>query len=169
MQRKYTINGEEFCIDDIRITDETISFILDGKNYIFDVITGNNGYFTLKHDNDATAYHGYAANADNHGTQHIFMDGLDAFISHISGRKDANNQNTQGALTAPMPGKVIEVMVKENEAVEKGAPLLIMEAMKLQHSITAPRDAIIKTIHCTTDAQIQEDSVLITLQDEDDV
>ena len=169
MQRKHTINGEEFCIDDIRITDEAISFTLDKKIYVFEVIMGSNGYFTLRHKNDATAYHGYAANTDNHGTRHIFMDGLGAFIAHISGRKDANNQNIQGALTAPMPGKVIEVMVKENDAVEKGAPLLIMEAMKLQHSITAPRDAIIKTIHCTTDAQIQEGSVLITLQDEDDV
>jgi biotin carboxyl carrier protein len=43
-------------------------------------------------------------------------------------------------LTAPMPGRVVKVLVAEGEKVVKGAPLLLLEAMKMEHEIRSPRD-----------------------------
>lgn len=167
MQRKFIINGEELFLENIRITDEKISFTLDGTAYCFDLLKNEQGYFTLKHDHEPTAYHGYAANAGGHGIRHIFMDGLGAFIGQISGRKDASNQNHHGAVIAPMPGRIIEVMVKEGDKVNAGDALLIMEAMKLQHTLTAPRDGTIGSIICEKDMQVQDGMELIVMQEEE--
>jgi len=43
-----------------------------------------------------------------------------------------------GRLTAPMPGKIVAILVEQGERVERGAPLVILEAMKMEHTITAP-------------------------------
>ena len=42
-----------------------------------------------------------------------------------------------------MPGKIVHVFVKSGDKVDKGAPLLVLEAMKMEHTITAPRDGVI--------------------------
>jgi len=46
---------------------------------------------------------------------------------------------TEEDLRAPMPGKVLKLLAEEGAAVEKGAPLLVLEAMKMEHEIRAPR------------------------------
>ena len=48
-----------------------------------------------------------------------------------------------GRLTAPMPGKLIALLARAGEAVKKGQPLAVMEAMKMEHTITAPRDGTV--------------------------
>ena len=45
---------------------------------------------------------------------------------------------SSGRLTAPMPGKIVAVMVSAGQRVERGAPLVVLEAMKMEHTITAP-------------------------------
>jgi 3-methylcrotonyl-CoA carboxylase alpha subunit len=47
------------------------------------------------------------------------------------------------AVTTPMPGKIVKVVAKAGQAVKKGQPIMIMEAMKMEHVIRAPRDAIV--------------------------
>jgi biotin carboxyl carrier protein len=49
-------------------------------------------------------------------------------------------------LDAPMPGKVVRVFVAKGDAVTKGTPLLVLEAMKMEHEIRAPRDGKVKRI-----------------------
>jgi biotin carboxyl carrier protein len=49
-------------------------------------------------------------------------------------------------LRAPMPGKVLKVTAAEGAAVEKGAPLLVLEAMKMEHEIRAPRAGVVKKL-----------------------
>jgi pyruvate carboxylase subunit B len=45
-----------------------------------------------------------------------------------------------------MPGKVLKVLVAEGDAVEKGRPLLVLEAMKMEHEIRAPKDGTVKKL-----------------------
>jgi len=48
-------------------------------------------------------------------------------------------EDVEGGLRAPMPGKVVTLMAEPGAIVEKGTPLLVLEAMKMEHTITAPR------------------------------
>ena len=53
----------------------------------------------------------------------------------------------EGVVTAPMPGKVLRVLVREGEQVKTGQGLIILEAMKMENEIPAPKDGVIKKIH----------------------
>ena len=54
--------------------------------------------------------------------------------------------DTGSGLSAPMPGKVLEVLVSEGQSVTKGDALLVLEAMKMEHRILSPQDGIVKSI-----------------------
>ena len=54
---------------------------------------------------------------------------------------------SEGLVSAPMPGKVLRVLVKEGESVKTGQGLLVLEAMKMENEIPAPRDGVVKKIH----------------------
>ena len=70
------------------------------------------------------------------------------------------------SLTAPMPGKVVAVMVEAGDAVKKGAPLLILEAMKMEHTITSPRDGKVAEVHFEAGALVSEGAQLLALEPE---
>jgi len=61
-----------------------------------------------------------------------------------------------GRLTAPMPGKIVAILVKKDDNVAKGAPLLIMEAMKMEHTIAAPRDGVVEELLYAAGDQVEE-------------
>ncbi|MBI2313491.1 MAG: acetyl/propionyl/methylcrotonyl-CoA carboxylase subunit alpha [Betaproteobacteria bacterium] len=69
-----------------------------------------------------------------------------------------------GSLAAPMPGTVIEVMVKEKDAVEKGAPLMILEAMKMEHTIVAPLAGRIAGLYFRKGDQVSEGVELLKIE-----
>jgi 3-methylcrotonyl-CoA carboxylase alpha subunit len=69
-----------------------------------------------------------------------------------------------GKLTAPMPGKVIAVLVAAGAAVKRGTPLMILEAMKMEHTIHAPQDGVVSEIHFPVGAQVEEGAVLLDIE-----
>jgi 3-methylcrotonyl-CoA carboxylase alpha subunit len=69
-----------------------------------------------------------------------------------------------GRLTAPMPGKVVSFSVKAGDAVKKGQPLAVMEAMKMEHTIAAPADGTVAELLYAPGDQVAEGSELLKLQ-----
>ncbi len=69
-----------------------------------------------------------------------------------------------GRLTAPMPGKVVSFAVKAGEAVRKGQPLAVMEAMKMEHTIAAPADGTVVELLYAPGDQVAEGAELLRLQ-----
>src|SRR5690606_28445442 len=69
-----------------------------------------------------------------------------------------------GQLRAPMQGLVKMVRVAQKEKVQEGQPLLILEAMKMEHAITAPRDGIIADI-IAEGSQVADGTLLVQLED----
>ncbi len=68
-----------------------------------------------------------------------------------------------GRLTAPMSGTVVAVLVQAGEAVAKGAPLLVLEAMKMEHTIKAPVSGKVSAVHYRQGEQVAEGAALIDL------
>jgi len=75
------------------------------------------------------------------------------------------NQRSEsvGSLRAPMPGQVIQIMVEEGQSVTQGAPLMIMEAMKMEHRIEAPYDGVVESIRYHVGDKVPQDAVLLDL------
>jgi 3-methylcrotonyl-CoA carboxylase alpha subunit len=68
-----------------------------------------------------------------------------------------------GGLTTPLPGVVAAVAVRKGQAVAAGEVLMVIEAMKMEHSITAPRDGVVREIHFSPGDRVPEGSELLSL------
>jgi 3-methylcrotonyl-CoA carboxylase alpha subunit len=68
------------------------------------------------------------------------------------------------SLAAPMPGRIIAHLVAAGTTVSKGAPLLIMEAMKMEHTICAPANGTLRGYHAAVGQQVKEGSELIDFE-----
>ncbi|HJU81584.1 MAG TPA: biotin carboxylase N-terminal domain-containing protein [Acidimicrobiia bacterium] len=69
-----------------------------------------------------------------------------------------------GSLHAPMPGRVIKVLVVEGETVAEGQALLVLEAMKMEHSLRAPHAGIVRDIRAGEGEQVAADQVLVVVE-----
>ncbi|HZE65475.1 MAG TPA: biotin carboxylase N-terminal domain-containing protein [Sporichthyaceae bacterium] len=68
-----------------------------------------------------------------------------------------------GGLTAPMPGAVVRILVAVGDTVESGQPLLVLEAMKMEHTIRSPEDGVVAAINVTEGEQVPIGAVLAEL------
>jgi 3-methylcrotonyl-CoA carboxylase alpha subunit len=121
-----------------------------------------------------TGAHEFGATiGDSHVTGRVFVDG-DVFHVFCLGEAQAfewqnllahaaDAEHGEGRLTAPMPGKVIAVLVEPGTVVEKGTPLLVMEAMKMEHTIGAPAAGTVSEVLYAVGDQVADGAQLLVL------
>ena len=68
------------------------------------------------------------------------------------------------SMAAPMPGLVLKIVVAVGDVVIKGAPLLVLEAMKMEHQITAPYDGKVMAVNCREGEMVQPGIDLIEME-----
>jgi 3-methylcrotonyl-CoA carboxylase alpha subunit len=73
-----------------------------------------------------------------------------------------------GTILSPMPGRIIAVEVTQGQSVTKGQKLLTLEAMKMEHSLTAPFDGVVAELNAVTGAQVQVEALLVRIAPTDD-
>ncbi|BEU24905.1 acetyl/propionyl/methylcrotonyl-CoA carboxylase subunit alpha [Paraburkholderia sp. 22B1P] len=153
------------------------------KEAAFTVVFSRDGETrTLTHDGRTEPFkwwtgagkHEYGATiGDAHVTGRVFVDG-DTF--HVFCRGEAlafewqnllahaaDAEHGEGRLTAPMPGKVIAVLVEQGVVVEKGQPLIVMEAMKMEHTIGAPTAGKVAEVLYAVGDQVADGAQLLVL------
>jgi 3-methylcrotonyl-CoA carboxylase alpha subunit len=69
-----------------------------------------------------------------------------------------------GVFTAPMPGKVLRRLVEAGAEVSSGAPLLVLEAMKMEHTIAAPAAGRVRALHVEEGEQVEEGAILLDFE-----
>lgn len=75
----------------------------------------------------------------------------------------SDEQAESGRLTAPMPGKVVAFTVQAGDAVKKGQALAVMEAMKMEHTILAPKDGVVAELLFAPGDQVMDGAELLSL------
>ena len=113
----------------------------------------------------------YLSETDESGYKHVFfklngqtrsIDVKDKhFKSAIEEHKKASNENEIGA---PLQGKLSKVLVKCGDKVEKGAPVFVIEAMKMESTIVAPKAGSIKSIILKEGIMVQQDDAVIEIE-----
>jgi 3-methylcrotonyl-CoA carboxylase alpha subunit len=83
---------------------------------------------------------------------------------HDPGLHELEAGGAGGGLAAPMPGKIIAVLVEAGAEVEKGTPLLILEAMKMEHTIKAPAGGTVKELLYGVGDQVEEGAELLAFE-----
>jgi 3-methylcrotonyl-CoA carboxylase alpha subunit len=96
----------------------------------------------------------------------VFLEGQ-AFGFQRSARGSVGAAAGDGAILAPMPGKVTSVDVAAGDAVTKGQRLLTLEAMKMEHGLVAPFDGVVAELAAVAGAQVPVDALLAKIQKKD--
>ena len=96
----------------------------------------------------------------------IFASGHTYRLKRVIDTGYSSEEEVSGNLISPMPGRVIEVMTTEGQQVKKGDALLVLEAMKIEHIITAPHDGTVQSLHYRADDMVREGVELLVLTDE---
>ena len=104
-----------------------------------------------------------SANVVEHsGKWHVFYEGRHWVLIYDDPLEvSAEHHGAEGSLRAPMPGRVIALVAKPGEAVEKGAPLMVLEAMKMECTIHAPGDGAVALFHFAPGDQVSEGAELL--------
>jgi glutaconyl-CoA/methylmalonyl-CoA decarboxylase subunit gamma len=69
----------------------------------------------------------------------------------------------EGMVTSPMPGRVLKVLVAEGDTVEAGAPLVVVEAMKMENELGAARSGTVRRIHVTPGQNVESGARLVEI------
>jgi 3-methylcrotonyl-CoA carboxylase alpha subunit len=97
--------------------------------------------------------------------RHVFFEGRAWPLALVGTLHTGGSGEDVGAgLKAPMPGKVIALIAAVGAAVEKGAPLLVLEAMKMEHTISAPRRGTVKAFRCAPGDQVVDGVDLVDFE-----
>ena len=146
LMRKYLLHGRSYEVSIVRTTagwqatvdGESVSFP-SGRDWSADV--GSRGVVV-----------------SNGGQRWVFLRARRQRTAGKSRRGGGAN-----VVRAPMPGTMIEVLVAVGDEVEAGQTLAVMEAMKIEHLLTAPNGGVVSAVHTSAGASVDEDTVLIEL------
>jgi 3-methylcrotonyl-CoA carboxylase alpha subunit len=134
----------------LRLGDETICAFgerrPDGTLVVLDGVRGR--FTVLDHGSETIAFLG--------GESWRLVE-VDPLAVHES------NDPGAGRLTAPMPGRVTQLLVEAGDAVRRGEPLMIIEAMKMEHTVAAPVDGAVESVRFAVGDLVEEGAELITL------
>lgn len=138
---------------------------------------------TLTRDGEAFVLEGQTLVQHNRGRLHLTLrDGRtclahaakvgDVWWIHLNGRTykweriepGSSGAEDEGGLVAPMPGKVLEVLVAQGDIVQAGTPLMVLEAMKMEHRIVAAADGTVVAVHYEAGDQVAQGAVLLDLE-----
>jgi len=97
--------------------------------------------------------------------RHVFFDGMSFIFAAIDPLYHAGaGGGAEGSLTAPMPGKVIALLAECGARVEKGAPLLVLEAMKMEHTLVAPAAGTVTAFCYAVGEQVTDGAELLEFE-----
>jgi biotin carboxyl carrier protein len=71
--------------------------------------------------------------------------------------------DSDGVLKSPMPGKVVKVLVAEGDTIEAGAPLIVVEAMKMENELVAPNSGTVQKVHVKPGDTVEGGAKLVTV------
>lgn len=164
MQARYLIDGVAHDVVVTRLGDGSVELRRGQRSVRVSRQALPDGRWRITIDGRSQTVH-LAAGAD---AVFVHADGLGAVAVERQAVSHATGGATEGAaklLSAPMPGVVIAVHVAAGQAVLAGQPLMVIESMKLETTLSAPRDARVKTVHHGVGSSFALKAPLITLED----
>jgi biotin carboxyl carrier protein len=154
---RVNVGNREYVVD---VTGDQVS--VDGKPFDASLTALNKGgLLMLRRDNRARELH---VQARGNSAYSFMVNGrhLVAQVDKSNGkaRKQVDTAS-KGAVSAPMPGMVVDVLVEEGQRVENGDPLVILESMKMQMQLRSPVCGQISKVAVISRAQVEKGALLV--------
>ncbi len=159
-----TIDGKKFRLD-LQQADGRWSCRLDGREVEVDAVLARPDVLSLRIGNQAFEVKCERVAGDMHlwvGRARFAVEVRDP--RSLRGRVRAVDDHGPKKLTAPMPGKIVRVLVSQGDGVEAGAGVLVVEAMKMQNEIKSPKKGTIQKILVGEGAAVNAGDVLAIVE-----
>jgi biotin carboxyl carrier protein len=147
---KLTVDNQNVDWSAVKLPSGDYSIIMDGKSYLAQV---------LRIEKDTKTV---VLQVNQQQFEVAIEEPIDQLLASM-GIKDALAKKVND-IKAPMPGLVLKVLVTPGQAIRKGDPVLILEAMKMENVFKAGSDAIVKEIKVTERTAVEKGEVLIVLE-----
>jgi 3-methylcrotonyl-CoA carboxylase alpha subunit len=133
----------------------------DAKEMTLRVVSRDAESLTAECDGEVWKVHVFEANP----LLHLFRDGLHAALNMVDTdyALQAVDGAEQGSLLTPLPGTIVALHVAAGERVARGAPLVTVEAMKMEHTLTAPYDGVVSRVAFGLADRVQAGAILVEL------
>ena len=143
---RVTIDGMTFLVDAFRPTRQNVLMLIDGESYEVGIARKQN-HFSVHFYNDT-----------------IELELFDARKFQPSGTTPATSSSGPVKIYAPMPGKVVKVTVQEQTTVKEGDALMVIEAMKMQNELKAPKSGTVSKISVKNGEAVSISQILMVLE-----
>ena len=163
-------NEIEIHIEINEITENTYSFTIDNNPYRCELKDIKNNYIRLNINSHCLKM--YISQAAENGTiinylGHSFTLMRNDILYTTDFLIDDEGAGSGNSVKSPMPGKLIKINVAIGDEVKKGESLLVVEAMKMENSIVAPRDGIVAEIKAHLNDMVDGNAALLILEEEE--
>ncbi len=149
--RTYDVSIEN---DQLVVNGDLISYDMDSLN--------NSGLHILRQANKNTEAY---LEPNREGQYEIQIEGNHLQAEVLTGSQSSRKKRlvSSGDIHSPMPGLIVDIMVKIGDKVKKGQTLLIQEAMKMQMKLRAPSAGVVKFISISPGSQVEKGVLLVSL------
>lgn len=145
-----TLNGTPFQVDIQQSSDKSFHVLHNHNSYVVHVVNVDFDTKTVR------------LSINGKTVDYSVKDRMDLLLESMG--IDATNSKKVNDLKAPMPGLVLDVLVKPGDRVKKGDPLLILEAMKMENMIKASGDGNIKKVLAIKGSAVEKNTLLIQFE-----
>jgi len=147
----------------VALTYQTGGWRMTVDGVAFELVLAARDGATLSIRLGATAMHGTVRRDGD--VFHVFTGGRHYTLAYQDPMAHAGEVEAAGGrLTAPMPGKVVALLARAGQAVKKGEALVIMEAMKMEHTIGAPSDGVVEELLYAVGDQVADGAPLLAFK-----
>ena len=159
-----SVNGENHRLDLNQVEGRWVCR-LDGREIAVDAVLARPDVLSVRVGNKA-----YEVKCERVGSETHLWVGSVRFAAEVRdprslrGRVRAGDDHGPKKLTAPMPGKVVRVLVSQGAEVEAGAGVLVVEAMKMQNEVKSPKKGTVQKILATEGAAVNAGDVLAIVE-----
>jgi biotin carboxyl carrier protein len=150
-EAKHTIKRSEVeSLDIIKKSSDQFHLLYNGKSYNIKLDKSN--------ANSKQIF------VELNGTRYVadILDELDSLVEKM-GLSSSGNK-ISGFIKAPMPGLILDVLVESGQSIEKGDPLFILEAMKMENVIKAVDSALVKEVHVRKGQTVDKSQLILELE-----
>lgn len=140
------LDNRDFPVDVLRVGPHLYSLLLDGRSYEIDVLEMEEASLVLVN-----------------GQPFRVEIQRERELGGRSRRKKATAEASEQTVIAPMPGKVVTLLVKPGDVVRAGDGIVVVEAMKMENELKATHPGVVQRIHVSPGSVVEKGAPLVTL------
>ncbi len=142
---------------------------VDGKEYALDFVRISKGSYSILHQNKSYNVELIPVNGirkyDVNTLKHTFeVEIIDAEAKYLANRRKGQEDDHEAVISSPIPGKVVNLFVKEGDTVKAGQTVIVIAAMKMESEFKAPKAGVVRSVKAVEGQNVEARQELVVIE-----